>query len=140
MSMNEPATISTPLTMPEKLALARQAFRDFHTQCFWFMREDGRSAKKISKRLSGVCVLTGTVKLFSLPHNYAANGISIRSIAAAGQPAFAGKFFGGRHGVECRAGFTALLQGHGHLSRRGDERHHQRGNRRGGVKAGRIHR
>ncbi len=42
MSMNEPATISTPLTMPEKLVLARQAFRDFHTQCFWFMREDAQ--------------------------------------------------------------------------------------------------
>ena len=25
---------------PEKLALARQAFREFHTQCFWFMRLD----------------------------------------------------------------------------------------------------
>ena len=24
----------------EKLALARQAFREFHTQCFWFMRLD----------------------------------------------------------------------------------------------------
>lgn len=25
---------------PEKLAMARRAFRDFHTQCFWFMRMD----------------------------------------------------------------------------------------------------
>ena len=30
------------LTMPEKLALAQRAFRDFHSQCFWFMREDLR--------------------------------------------------------------------------------------------------
>ena len=25
---------------PDKLALAQQAFRDFHSRCFWFMRED----------------------------------------------------------------------------------------------------
>ena len=24
----------------EKLALAQQAFREFHTRCFWFMRPD----------------------------------------------------------------------------------------------------
>jgi hypothetical protein len=38
--MNETATISTPLTMPEKLALAQRAFQRFHSRCFWFMRED----------------------------------------------------------------------------------------------------
>lgn len=29
-----------PLTMPEKLALAQEAFREFHARCFWFMRAD----------------------------------------------------------------------------------------------------
>jgi hypothetical protein len=27
---------------PDKLALAQQAFRDFHSRCFWFMREDAQ--------------------------------------------------------------------------------------------------
>ena len=26
----------------EKLALAQQAFREFHARCFWFMRADAR--------------------------------------------------------------------------------------------------
>lgn len=25
---------------PERLALAQKAFEQFHTRCFWFMRED----------------------------------------------------------------------------------------------------
>ncbi|MGD0410234.1 MAG: hypothetical protein ABSC18_00895 [Verrucomicrobiota bacterium] len=38
--MNETASISRPLTTPERLALAQQAFQRFHSRCFWFMRED----------------------------------------------------------------------------------------------------
>ena len=40
--MNETAAISTPLTMPEKVALAQRTFREFHARCFWFMREDAQ--------------------------------------------------------------------------------------------------
>lgn len=40
--MNETAAISAPLSMPEKLALAQQAFERFHARCFWFMREDAQ--------------------------------------------------------------------------------------------------
>jgi len=40
--MNEQANIETSLTMPEKLALAQRAFREFHARCFWFMREDAQ--------------------------------------------------------------------------------------------------
>jgi hypothetical protein len=40
--MNETATLSSPLTQPEKLALAQQAFEQFHARCFWFMREDAQ--------------------------------------------------------------------------------------------------
>lgn len=29
-----------PLTLEAKLRLAQEAFRKFHTLCFWFMRED----------------------------------------------------------------------------------------------------
>ncbi len=29
-----------PLSMPEKLELAKKALRDFHAQCFWYLRED----------------------------------------------------------------------------------------------------
>ena len=38
--MNGPSNAEALLTMPEKLALAQQAFREFHSRCFWFMRED----------------------------------------------------------------------------------------------------
>jgi len=39
--MNDPANQNpTPPLPVEKLALARQAFRDFHARCFWFMRPD----------------------------------------------------------------------------------------------------
>jgi hypothetical protein len=35
-------TVEQPpsLTMSEKLALAQEAFREFHARCFWFMRAD----------------------------------------------------------------------------------------------------
>jgi len=37
--VNQTETI--PLDIPAaKLALAQQAFRDFHARCFWFMRQD----------------------------------------------------------------------------------------------------
>jgi hypothetical protein len=29
-----------PLTMPEKLALAQEAFEKYRTACFWFLRDD----------------------------------------------------------------------------------------------------
>jgi hypothetical protein len=31
---------ATPDFPAEKLALAQQAFREFHARCFWFMRRD----------------------------------------------------------------------------------------------------
>ena len=37
-----PTPAAAPPVSPEKLALAQQAFEQFHTQCFWFMREDLR--------------------------------------------------------------------------------------------------
>lgn len=40
--MNETAVNFTPLSMPDKLALAQRAFERFHARCFWFMREDMR--------------------------------------------------------------------------------------------------
>jgi len=40
--MNEQANIEAPLTRPEKLALAQQAFEQFHARCFWFMRDDAQ--------------------------------------------------------------------------------------------------
>ena len=33
-------TDDTVLTASEKLALAGEAWREFHAQCFWYMRED----------------------------------------------------------------------------------------------------
>ena len=35
---NQPPTDSTPLT--EKLVMVRQAFVQFRTRCFWYMRPD----------------------------------------------------------------------------------------------------
>jgi hypothetical protein len=29
-----------PLTLPEKLALAQEAFEKYKTTCFWFLRDD----------------------------------------------------------------------------------------------------
>jgi hypothetical protein len=40
--MNEQSAIETPLTTPEKLALAQRAFKQFHSRCFWFMRADAQ--------------------------------------------------------------------------------------------------
>ena len=40
--MIEQSLIEAPLTTPEKLALAQRAFCEFHSRCFWFMREDLR--------------------------------------------------------------------------------------------------
>jgi hypothetical protein len=42
--MDMPTSPAAPLSAPEKLALAQQAFEQFHTRCFWFMREDLRVA------------------------------------------------------------------------------------------------
>jgi len=44
--MNEMETISVPLPMPEKLALAQRAFKQFHSRCFWFMREDAQISEE----------------------------------------------------------------------------------------------
>ena len=38
--MTMAATTEVSLTMEDKLRLAQEAFRKFHTMCFWFMRED----------------------------------------------------------------------------------------------------
>ena len=38
--MLKASTIAGPHASPEKLALAQAAFREFHSRCFWFMRED----------------------------------------------------------------------------------------------------
>jgi len=43
--MNETATMAKPLTAPERLALAQQAFERFHSRCFWFMRRDAQIAE-----------------------------------------------------------------------------------------------
>jgi len=40
--MLEASTIAGPQSTPEKLALAQQAFREFHARCFWFMRPDAQ--------------------------------------------------------------------------------------------------
>jgi hypothetical protein len=40
--VNEKSDMDAPLRAPEKLALAQQAFRQFHARCFWFMREDAQ--------------------------------------------------------------------------------------------------
>ena len=36
----------------EKLALAQQAFREFHTRCFWFMRPD---AEIVAEEVPYIC-------------------------------------------------------------------------------------
>jgi hypothetical protein len=36
----------------EKLALAQQAFREFHARCFWFMRPD---AEIVSEEVPYIC-------------------------------------------------------------------------------------
>ena len=35
-------TVSAPLSSAEKLALAQQAFEQYHARCFWFMRNDAQ--------------------------------------------------------------------------------------------------
>jgi hypothetical protein len=56
--MDMPSTpAAAPPVTPEKLALAQQAFEQFHTQCFWFMREDAQITEQdipyICERLRG---------------------------------------------------------------------------------------
>jgi len=43
---------STPDFSAEKLALARQAFREFHARCFWFMRRD---AETVAEEVPYLC-------------------------------------------------------------------------------------
>lgn len=38
--MNAAETTSDSLSMEEKLALAREAFRKYQSSCFWFLRDD----------------------------------------------------------------------------------------------------
>jgi hypothetical protein len=38
--MNAAESASNKLSMAEKLALAREAYRKYYIQCFWWMRED----------------------------------------------------------------------------------------------------
>ena len=33
-------TIATPLTAPERIELANQLYREFHTRCFWYSPRD----------------------------------------------------------------------------------------------------
>ena len=40
--MNETSTVTAPQAALEKLALAQQAFEQFHSRCFWFMRREAR--------------------------------------------------------------------------------------------------
>ncbi len=41
--MNESSSVAaTPPASPEKLALAQRAFEEFHSRCFWFMRENAQ--------------------------------------------------------------------------------------------------
>jgi hypothetical protein len=40
--MNEPSKAAAPPASPARLALAQQAFEQFHTRCFWFMRREAR--------------------------------------------------------------------------------------------------
>jgi hypothetical protein len=40
--MDNALSFDLPLASTEKLALAQRAFEQFHTRCFWFMREDLR--------------------------------------------------------------------------------------------------
>jgi len=38
--MNTLPTVMAPPFSAERLALAQQAFEQYHSRCFWFMRED----------------------------------------------------------------------------------------------------
>ena len=40
--MSESSTAPAPPGLPATLALAQHAFEQFHSRCFWFMREDLR--------------------------------------------------------------------------------------------------
>jgi len=44
--MNTAETGSNQLSMAEKLALAQEAFRQFHARCFWFMRQDAQISEE----------------------------------------------------------------------------------------------
>lgn len=51
-SMNKLA-VQTPMPRPaDKLALAQQAFREFHARCFWFMRPD---AEIVAEEVPYIC-------------------------------------------------------------------------------------
>ncbi|MBI4024784.1 MAG: hypothetical protein HY360_07360 [Verrucomicrobia bacterium] len=40
METGAPTAMDAPLTMEQKLRIAQEAFRKFHSMCFWYMRED----------------------------------------------------------------------------------------------------
>jgi hypothetical protein len=50
--MNDPVIQNQTLRPAEKLALAQQAFREFHTRCFWFMRPD---AEIVAEEVPYIC-------------------------------------------------------------------------------------
>ena len=52
ISMNEQAVQRPTPVSAEKLELARRAFREFHTRCFWFMRAD---AEIVAEELPYIC-------------------------------------------------------------------------------------
>ncbi len=40
--MNMRTSVAAPPAPPERLALAQQAYAEFHARCFWFMRRDAQ--------------------------------------------------------------------------------------------------
>lgn len=51
-TVNMPAIQNPPPLPAEKLALAQQAFREFHARCFWFMRPD---AEIVAEEVAYLC-------------------------------------------------------------------------------------
>jgi len=96
--MNEQADIETPMTMPEKLALAQRAFREFHARCFWFMRENAQITEQeipyICERLRRMVV----APVFCSPHKYAIADFE-KPFSGCWRPTGTRKFRGRRHGI-----------------------------------------
>lgn len=53
--MNETVMQTAILPAADRLALAQAAFREFHSRCFWFMREDAQiTAEEIPEIVRGL--------------------------------------------------------------------------------------
>lgn len=50
--VNATEQAGAPTISPAKLALAQQAFREFHARCFWFMRPD---AEIVAEEVPYIC-------------------------------------------------------------------------------------